>query len=168
MPDRSAVVLRPLQKTDIAQITAIYAHYVKNSVATFDIEAPDIQQMSEKFKALEKAGHPVVIAQYHNMVAGFAYASTYRARPAYRFTCENSVYVAPDMVGHGTGSRLLGELIELARAFGFNQMIAIITAGADSSIALHKKHGFEIYGRFPELGYKFNRWHDIVHMQKKL
>jgi len=168
MPELSAAVLRPLQKTDIALITAIYAHYVKNSVVTFDIEAPDIGQMAKKFALLEKAGHPVIIAQHQDEVVGFAYASTFRPRPAYRFTCEDAIYLAPDMVGRGLGSRLLGELVEKARVFGFNQMVAIITANAANSIALHKKHGFEIYGQFPELGYKFNRWHDIVHMQKKL
>ena len=71
-------------------------------------------------------------------------------------------------VGRGIGSRLLGELVEKAREYGFNQMVAIITANAANSIALHKKHGFEILGRFPELGYKFERWHNTVHMQRKL
>jgi len=168
MSEPSVPVLRAFQESDIASITAIYAHYVKNSVVTFDIEAPNVQQMAEKFALLKKAGHPVIIAQYENAVAGFAYASIFRPRPAYRFTCEDAIYLAPEMVGHGLGSLLLGELVERARAFGFNQMIAIITAGADNSIALHKKYGFEIYGQFPELGYKFARWHDIVHMQKKL
>jgi len=168
MPDPSALVLRPFQKTDIAPITAIYAHYVNNSAVTFDIKAPDIGQMSDKFARLAKAGHPVITAQYRDRVAGFAYASSYRARPAYRFTCENALYLAPEMVGRGFGGLLLGELIEQSRTRGFNQMVAIITAGTDNSVALHKKHGFEIYGRFPELGYKFERWHDVIHMQKKL
>ncbi len=168
MSDPSALVLRSFRQTDIAFVTAIYAHYVNNSAATFDIEAPDVRQTGEKFAVLEQAGHPVIIAQYRDRVAGFAYASTFRPRPAYRFTCENALYLAPDMVGRGFGSRLLGELIAQSRAFGFNQMVAIITAGTDNSVALHKKHGFEILGRFPELGYKFERWHDVIHLQKKL
>ncbi len=168
MPDPSALVLRSFRKTDIAQITAIYAHYVKTSAVTFDTEAPDVQQMDDKFARLAKAGHPVIVAQYQNRVAGFAYASSFRARPAYRFTCENALYLAPEMVGRGFGGLLLGELIEQSRTRGFNQMVAIITAGTDNSVALHKKHGFEILGRFPELGYKFERWHDVIHMQKKL
>ncbi len=168
MADHLAAILRPFQKNDIATITAIYAHYVKTSPVTFDIEAPDADQMAEKFARLQKAGHPLIIAQHQDQIAGFAYASSYRERPAYRFTCEDAIYLAPDMVGFGLGSLLLGELVKRARAFGFNQMIAIITDGTDNSIGLHKKHGFEIFGRFPELGYKFNRWHDTVHMQKKL
>ncbi|VAW19137.1 hypothetical protein MNBD_ALPHA12-741 [hydrothermal vent metagenome] len=168
MRDLSGVILRPFKKTDIAPITAIYAHYVKTSAVTFDIEVPDVDQMAKKFAALEKAGHPLIIAQYQEDVAGFAYASSYRPRRAYRFTCEDAIYLDPKMLGRGIGSLLLGELVEKSRRFGFNQMIAIITDGTDNSIGLHKKHGFEILGRFPELGYKFNRWHDTVHMQKKL
>ncbi len=172
MPDQSALILRPFKKTDIAAITAIYTHYVKTSAVTFDLKAPDSDQMAEKFAALEKAGHPLIIAQHQdqdqNDIAGYAYASTYRSRPAYRFTCEDAIYLAPEMVGRGIGSRLLGELVEKAREYGFNQMVAIITANAANSIALHKKHGFEILGRFPELGYKFERWHNTVHMQRKL
>ena len=167
-PQTNNISLRPYKSADLGPITKIYAHYVQNSTVTFDLEAPDETEMAGKFAALTKAGHPLIVASRAERVLGYAYASTYRPRPAYRFTCENAIYVAPDALGMGIGSSLMGSLLDQAREFGFNQMVAIITADAQSSIALHKKFGFQIAGEFPELGFKFNEWHSIVHMQLKL
>jgi phosphinothricin acetyltransferase len=99
---------------------------------------------------------------------GYAYASTYRPRPAYRFTCEDSLYLAPEEQGKGLGTELLGRLIEASRTFGFRQVVAVITAERANSIRLHEKHGFAHIGRHPQLGFKFDRWLDIVHMQLSL
>ncbi len=162
------ISLRPFCPEDIAPITRIYAHYVYNSVVTFDLEAPGEEEMACKFAALEKAGLPLIVASGPGGVLGYAYASAYRTRPAYRFTCENAIYITPKACGQGLGSLLMDALLEQARQFGFNQMIAIITGGTQSSIALHKKFGFHTLGEFPELGFKFNKWHNIVHMQRKL
>ena len=93
-------------------------------------------------------GHPVMIAEAEGKVLGYAYASFYRPRAAYRFTCEDSIYLAPDAVGKGIGGTLLAELLEQSRAAGFKQMLAVITAERANSIRLHEKHGFRVIGRY--------------------
>jgi L-amino acid N-acyltransferase YncA len=162
------LVLRPFAVTDVPAITAIYRHAVENTVATFDLEAPGEEFMADKFGLILELGHPLIIAERDGATIGYAYASTYRPRPAYRFTCEDSVYLHPDAQGQGIGSTLLGRIIEDARAFGFKQMVAVITAERANSIRLHEKHGFAHIGRHPKLGFKFDRWLDIVHMQREL
>jgi phosphinothricin acetyltransferase len=161
-------VLRPFAWSDVAPITAIYAHYVHNSVATFDLEAPGEAFMAQKFGHMVELGHPLIVAEEAGQIVGYAYASTYRPRPAYRFTCEDTVYIAPDRVGQGLGKLLLAAVIDEARNFGFKQMIAVITAEGAASIRLHEKLGFSLIGRHPGLGLKFDRWLDIVHMQRAL
>lgn len=160
--------LRAFSPDDIPQMTAIYAHYVVNSTVTFDTEPPNEKQMAEKFSAMVAMGHPVIVATEGDKLLGYAYASTYRPRYAYRFTCEDTLYLSPDATGKGIGSRLLERLITEARASGFKQMIGVIEAGAAHSIALHEKFGFEIVARHKDLGFKFERWLSIVHMQLTL
>lgn len=161
--------LRPFEWADVPAITAIYKHYVEHSVATFDLVAPGEDVLAEKFGHMLADGHPVVMAEGSDgTLLGYAYASVYRPRPAYRFTCENSVYCAPDAVGQGLGSAMMGEIISQSRAFGFKQMIAVITAEGTGSIRLHEKLGFRHIGRHEALGFKFDRWLDIVHMQLTL
>jgi len=165
----SDFVLRPFSWSDVPAITAIYSHYVYNSVATFDIEAPGESFMAEKFGHIQAQGHPIVMAEGRDgKLLGYSYASVYRPRPAYRFTCENSVYCAPDAQGRGLGSAMMAEVITQSQAFGFKQMIAVITAEGAGSIRLHEKLGFRHIGRHEALGFKFDRWLDIVHMQKAL
>ncbi len=175
MSDNSSLVLCDYHHSHIAQITKIYAHYVNNTVISFDLTAPDISHMKGKFGTIRRNRQPLIVATINDKPVGYAYASTYRTRPAYRFTCENAIYLDPEYTGKGLGSMLMKELLIRSKEFGFNQMIAIITDGGGEyasqpagSIALHKKFGFELLGRFPQLGYKFNTWHGIVHMQKKL
>jgi phosphinothricin acetyltransferase len=168
MDKSEKIILRPFIKADVAAICKIYAYYVENSAVTFELDAPSQDEIFEKFSEINNLAHPIIIAQIDERVIGFAYASTFRPRAAYRFTAENAIYIDKRMHGKGLGSMLLAELLKQSKAYGFNQMVAIITAGTDASIALHEKYGFEILGRLPELGYKFEKWHDIIHMQKKL
>ncbi len=165
MPD---IQLRPFAWSDVPAITDIYAHYVRESTATFDLEAPGEAAMAEKFGHIRELGHPIVVAEQAGRLIGYAYASVYRPRPAYRFTCEDSIYLAPEARGHGLGGILLDRLIEDSRAFGFRQMIAVITAEGAASVRLHENKGFRHIGRHEALGYKFDRWLDIVHMQLAL
>ncbi|WP_332692531.1 GNAT family N-acetyltransferase [Devosia sp.] len=157
--------LRQFRWADVPAITAIYSHYVDNTAITFDTEAPGELAMAEKFGSIAKLGHPLIIAEAEGKLVGYAYASFYRPRAAYRFTCEDSIYLHPDAKGRGIGKALLTELLLQSRAFGFKQMIAVITADTANSIAIHEKFGFRHVGRYEAVGYKFDRWHDIVHLQ---
>jgi phosphinothricin acetyltransferase len=165
----SDISLRPFAWSDVPAITAIYRHYVEHSTATFDLTAPGEAALAEKFGYMVEQGHPVLAAEdAGGALAGYAYASVYRPRPAYRFTCENSVYCAPGATGRGVGRALMERLLSEARGFGFRQMIAVITAESAASIRLHERLGFAVVGRHAEVGFKFDRWLDIVHMQKAL
>jgi phosphinothricin acetyltransferase len=164
----SDLVLRPYAPADIPAVTRIYGHYVRDTVITFETEEPDEAEMATRFATIAGKGHPLLIAEAAGRVIGFAYASTYRAREAYRFTCEDSIYLAPDAVGKGLGGMLLRRLIEDSSKAGLRQMVAVITAERANSIRLHEKHGFRFVGRYEALGYKFDRWLDVVHMQRAL
>jgi len=165
MPD---LVIRPYTPADIAAVTRIYGHYVRETVITFETEEPSEAEMASRFSAIAEKGHPLLIGEMDGGVIGYAYASTYRPRAAYRFTCEDSIYLAPSAVGHGLGGQMLTRLIEDASKAGLKQMLAVITAERANSIRLHEKAGFRMIGRYAALGYKFDRWLDIVHMQKAL
>ncbi|SEQ24008.1 phosphinothricin acetyltransferase [Devosia sp. YR412] len=160
--------LRPFRWADVPAITAIYKHYVEQTAITFDTDVPSEAAMAEKFAGLVKLEHPLIIAEVDGQVVGYAYASFYRPRAAYRFTCEDSIYLHPDAKGRGIGKALLTELLAQSKAFGFKQMIAVITADTKNSIAIHEKFGFRHVGRYDAVGYKFDRWHDIVHLQLAL
>ena len=165
MPD---FLLRPFRWSDVPAITHIYRHYVDNTAITFDTEAPGEEAIAEKYAGLLKLGHPLIVAEGEGKVLGYAYASFYRPRAAYRFTCEDSIYLDPAETGRGLGKALLTELLEQSTAFGFKQMLAVITADTANSIAIHEKFGFERVGYYKSVGLKFDRWHDIVHLQKAL
>lgn len=162
------VSFRPFRWSDIPAITAIYRHYVEETVITFETEAPSEATMAERFGKLLDLKHPLIIVEQAGEVRGYAYASFYRPRAAYRFTCEDSIYLHKDLVGQGVGARLLDELMAQSRAAGFRQMLAVITAERQNSIRVHEKAGFRLIGQYEALGYKFDRWLDIVHMQKAL
>ena len=164
----SDVVFRPFAWSDVPALTEIYRHYVDETVITFETEAPGEAAMAERFGKLLELGHPLIIAELEGRAIGYAYASFYRPRAAYRFTCEDSIYLAKDAVGKGIGGRLLDELMAQCRVAGFKQMIAVITAERANSVRLHEKAGFRHVGRYEAVGYKFDRWLDIVHLQKAL
>ena len=164
----SDYALRPFTWADVPAITAIYKHYVETTAITFDTEPPGELAMAEKFGHMAKLGHPLIVAERDGKVLGYAYASTYRPRPAYRFTCEDSIYLDPAATGMGLGKAMLTELIAQSKAFGFKQMIAVITADTENSIAIHEKFGFRHVGRYEAVGFKFDRWLDIVHLQLAL
>ncbi len=162
------VRFRPFSWSDVPAITAIYRPYVDDTVITFETEPPSEAAMAERFGKLLELSHPLIIAERGGEAIGYAYASFYRPRAAYRFTCEDSIYLRQDAVGQGIGGRLLDELIVQSKAAGFRQMVAVITAERANSVRLHEKAGFRHVGRYEAVGYKFDRWLDIVHMQKGL
>jgi L-amino acid N-acyltransferase YncA len=167
-PEMPDFLLRPFQWSDVPAITTIYRHYVENTAITFDTEAPGEEAIAEKYAGLKKLRHPLIVAERQGKVLGYAYASFYRPRAAYRFTCEDSIYLDPTETGRGLGKLMLTELLAQSKAFGFKQMLAVCTADSVSSIAAHGKFGFERVGYYKSVGYKFDRWHDIVHLQKAL
>jgi phosphinothricin acetyltransferase len=165
----SLLVIRPPTLADIPGITAIYANAVTYGTATFEIEPPGEPEMADRFRTLVDGGFPYLVAESGGAVRGYAYAGPYRARIAYRYTLENSVYVAPDCHRQGVGRALIEELVSQAGALGFRQMIAVIGDSAQvASIALHRAAGFEMVGTFAAVGFKFGRWLDTVLMQRPL
>lgn len=162
--------IRSATGADIVAITAIYADAVLHGTASFELDPPDDAEMHRRFAAITDNGYPYLVAiDAAGALVGYAYASAYRARPAYRWTVENSVYVDPKAFGRGIGRSLLVETVEQCTALGFRQMIAVI-GGADhaASIRLHEALGFRHIGNLPATGFKHGRWLDSVLMQLPL
>lgn len=171
MTDRSSQFqILPPQSTDVPAIQAIYSHAVLTGTASFELVPPDIAEMTQRYDALVDNGFSYFVAKGNNgELLGYAYAGLYRTRPAYRFTVEDSVYIAPQAQGLGIGRALLTALIEDSTAKGFRQMIAVIgDSKHKASITLHERLGFEHSGVFRNLGWKQNRWLDSVLMQRPL
>jgi phosphinothricin acetyltransferase len=161
--------IRPATPADIPAITRIYAHAVRHGTASFELEPPDEAEMMRRMRALFDGGYPYLVAEAEGAVAGYAYAGPYRTRPAYRFSVENSVYVAPEAHRRGIGRLLLDALISECEARGYRLMIAVIGDSAQTaSIELHRAAGFKLVGAFEGVGYKFDRWLDTVLMQRPL
>jgi phosphinothricin acetyltransferase len=163
------IAIRPATPADIPVITSIYAHAVNTGTASFELEPPDEAEMGRRMTALLDGKFPYLIAETGGAVAGYAYASLYRTRPAYRFTVEDSVYVAPDMQRRGVGITLLMALIERCTALGYRQMIAVIgDSNQAASIGVHRACGFTDAGNLRNIGWKFDRWLDTPLMQLAL
>ncbi len=150
-------------------IQAIYAHHVLHGLATFEEVPPSVDEMIARRAAVLKAGLPYLAAHLDGRVVGYAYATAYRPRPAYRHTIEDSVYVAQGSSGHGIGRALLRSLIEHCERGPWRQMLAVIGNSANAgSIALHRSLGFQPIGTLHSVGFKLGRWVDTVLMQRTL
>ena len=168
---RQQLTLRPAAEADLDAITAIYGHAVLNGTASYEYDAPSRAEMGSRYAALMAGGFPYIVAQTETgAVAGYAYAGPFRTRPAYRFTVEDSIYIAPDWQGRGAGRLLLEQLLRDSEARGARQMIAVIGDGGVNlaSIRLHAAMGFTECGRIEGSGFKFGRWCDTVLMQRPL
>lgn len=164
-----ALVIRESREADIAAIQAIYAEHVLHGTATFEEVPPDSAEMARRREAIVAIGLPYLVAEEGGRIIGYGYAGTYRPRSAYRFTVEDSIYLAPDCTGRGVGSALLGELIARSTALGMRQMIAVIGDSANrASVRVHERHGFQLTGVLTNVGLKFGRWLDTVIMQRSL
>ena len=163
------LTIRPAAFSDIAVITRIYAEAVRNGTATFEIEPPDETEMARRQKMLLDGSYPYLVATTTDTIAGYAYAGPYRTRPAYDWSVEDSIYVAPEMHRKGIGGYLLTRLIAESAARGFRQMIAVIGDSAQvGSIAVHAKAGFSLIGTLRSVGFKHGQWLDTVLMQRAL
>jgi len=150
-------------------VAALYAHHVRTGIATFEEVPPDAAEMTARLRAVQDLGTPWLLAERDGRLLGYAYASLYRTRSAYRFVLEDSIYVAPDAAGQGIGGTLLDRLLADCTALGYRQMIAVIGDSANAtSIAVHRSRGFGDAGVLRAVGFKFGRWIDSVFMQKAL
>jgi len=162
-------IIRPSREEDIPAIAAIYAHHVLNSTGTFETEAPSEQDMANRRADVLGKGLPYLVAANAGEVVGFAYGNWFKPRPAYRYSVEDSIYLAPHQHGKGLGRALLAELMARCEAVGIRKMMAIVGDSANtSSVGVHLALGFEQIGKIDACGWKFGAWRDIVIMQKAL
>jgi phosphinothricin acetyltransferase len=157
------------EEADIAQITAIYAHHVRTGTSSFEIEPPDEAEMKERWSRIRAANLPYVVAERAGRLLGYCYVTLYRPRLAYRYTLENSVYVAADSMRLGVGRALLEYVLGVCREKGYREIVAVIGDSANQpSIGLHRRAGFVHAGTLKNVGFKFDRWLDSVIMQCSL
>lgn len=162
-------LIRTSQPEDIPAISAIYAHHVLHGTGTFELEPPSQQEMASRRSEVLAKGLPYLVAVDGKQVLGFAYCNWFKPRPAYRFSAEDSVYVAPDAQGLGLGRALLTELAAQAEKAGVRKLIAVIGDSANTgSIAVHRSVGFSHVGVLKSCGWKFDQWRDVVMMDKAL
>jgi L-amino acid N-acyltransferase YncA len=163
------VTIRPSTDADITAITAIYAHHVLHGTGTFETEAPSPADMAARRADVLGKGLPYLVAEQQGQVVGFAYCQWFKPRPAYRFSAEDSIYLAADQSGRGIGQQLLGELAARAEQLGVRKLIAVIGDSANAgSIGVHRAVGFGHVGVLKSCGWKFGRWLDVVLMEKSL
>jgi phosphinothricin acetyltransferase len=164
-----AALIRAARDGDVPAIHAIYAHHVLNGFGSFEETPPDMAEIARRRSDFVARGLPYLVAEADGRVAGYAYASPFRPRSAYRFTVENSIYVDPAAGRRGIGRLLLAELIRQCTALGYRQMVAVIGDSRNTaSIRLHAAAGFRDAGRLVSVGRKQGRWLDSVLMQRAL
>ena len=164
-----SLLLRPSTPADLPAITSIYAWNVDHGTGTFELEAPDEAEMARRRDDVLSKGLPWLVVERDAVVLGYAYANHFRPRRAYRFCLEDSVYLAADAKGQGLGRLLLAELLARCEAAGARQMLAVIGDSANlGSVGVHRTLGFEHIGVMKAAGWKFDRWLDVVIMQKSL
>lgn len=164
-----SVIIRNATLNDIPAIHAIYTNSVLQETASWELTPPDIAEMGRRMQGVLEQGYPYFVATLDGQVVGYSYANHYRPRPGYRFTVENSIYVAPAFQRRGIARHLMTTVIDACTARGFRQMIAVIGDSENhASIALHRSLGFVQVGLLPTIGFKFGRWLDGVLMQRAL
>lgn len=165
--DPALVAIRPARRADLPGILEIYNQAVLTTTATYDYEPRSLEHRTTWFDDHERTGLPIFVAvTVDGRVIGWSALNRYHERMGYRFTTENSVYVAADARGLGLGGRLLGPLIDSAARLGLHAIIAAIDAQNEVSIRLHRRFGFEQVGHFRQVGYKFDRWLDVVYLER--
>jgi phosphinothricin acetyltransferase len=163
------LLIRPSHDQDIPTITAIYAHHVLHGTGTFETEPPSAADMTARRADVLGKGLPYLVAEQDGQVVGFAYGNWFKPRPAYRYSVEDSIYLAPDLHRKGLGRALLAELLARFEAVGIRKVMAIIGDSANAgSIGVHRALGFTQAGVIESCGWKLGAWRDIVIMQKTL
>lgn len=160
--------IRPASPADVPSITSIYAEHVVGGTATFDTVPRTEEATLSKLEECNQKGWPFLVAESSGEVLGYAYVTQFRDRPAYAYSCENSIYIRSDQIHRGLGKALMEKLLEAAEKAGFRQMIAVCGGGEPASVALHYSCGFEVAGKMKSVGRKSGRWLDTVYMQCEL
>ena len=163
-----SIAVREVRDSDMDAVAGIYGYHVRHGVASFEYEPPDAAELRRRCTEVRARELPYVVAERGSRLLGFAYASPFRLRPAYRYTVEDSVYVHPDTVREGIGRRLLEAVIAGCEAAGRRRLVAVIGGADERSIAFHRKCGFEDAGLIAGAGWKHGRWLDLVLMQRGL
>jgi phosphinothricin acetyltransferase len=161
-------MIRPVQPKDAQAIAAIYRHYVLNTTVSFEEVPPDAEEMARRLQAVQANGLPWLVAELDGEVVGYAYATKWKERSAYRFSVETSVYLDQAARGKGLGSALYGKLVELLQASGVHALIGGIAQPNEASVRLHEKFGFEQVAMFRQAGRKFDNWVDVGYWQRLL
>jgi phosphinothricin acetyltransferase len=165
----SLITIRASTAADLPAITAVYGWNVLHGTGTFELEAPDLAEMTRRRDDVLSKGLPWLVAERGGEVLGYAYANHFRPRRAYRFCLEDSIYLSDAARGQGVGKALLAELMARCEALGARQMLAVIGDSANAgSIGVHRSLGFEHTGLLKSAGWKFERWLDVVLMQRAL
>lgn len=163
------VSIAPASLADAAEVAEIYAHHVLHGTASYETVPPDAAEMAARMAKVLRPGWPWLVARdAAGRMLGYAYASQFRDRAAYRYACEDSIYIRHDCRGQGLGKALLGALLDACEAYGFRQMIAVIGGAEPASIALHAALGFSHAGTMRSIGRKQGRWLDTTYMQRPL
>ena len=162
------ISIRSVRESDAEAIARIYAHHVLHGTASYEVDPPSAEDTLAKIRRVTTSGWPFLVAEGDQEIIGYAYATQFRDRAAYRFTCEDSIYINAKMMGRGAGQALLESLMRASAEHGFRTMVAVIGGAEPASIALHAKCGFEHMGRLKAVGFKFDRWLDSVYMQRDL
>jgi phosphinothricin acetyltransferase len=163
------LIIRPSDTADLDAIQHIYAHHVLTGTGTFEITPPTLDDMFQRRADVIAKGLPYLVAQRDEAIVGFAYCNWFKPRPAYRFSAENSIYIAPGAAGGGIGKALLAELCLQAEQRGVRKLIAVIGDARNAgSIGVHTAVGFRHVGTLEAVGWKFNRWLDVVLMDRPL
>jgi phosphinothricin acetyltransferase len=159
------LTIRPVSLEDAEGIAAIYNPYILTSIITFEEEPVSTGEIQRRIDSVQSLGYPWLVAEVDGSLAGYAYASRWRERPAYRYTAESTIYLSQESGGHGYGSKLYNALLDELRAGGFHAVIGVITLPNPASIALHEKLGFSKVAHFSQVGYKFEHWLDVGYWQ---
>ena len=163
------MLVRPAAPQDLPAIQSIYAYHVLHGLASFEEEAPPLEEIRRRHEEITGRGLPYLVAEESGEVLGYGYCSLYRTRSAYRYALEDSIYVKHGRQGKGVGKAVLAELIARCTALGYRQIIAVIGDSANAgSIAVHARPGFVRAGNLRSTGYKFGRWVDSILMQRPL
>ena len=163
----SPIFIRASRDADVDAISTIYAHHVLHGTGTFETEPPAAADMAARRADVLAKNLPYLVAEQDGRVVGFAYCNWFKPRPAYRYSAEDSIYIADEARGQGLGAQLLTALVQAAEAAGVRKLIAVIGDSANAgSVGVHRKQGFSHVGVIKDCGWKFGEWRDIVLMEK--